>query len=168
MQHKSAHLSTLSSYHRLFATDVLISPAGRPDVLFGEDDFTEVIGPINWYFLVKFRCISDLICWWGSQVETASYLQLTQSDAANMTENSSSFQIFTVYSAKSSSFQDPDHNSPIFQTLTYSLYLLNNYFMSQLSVSIALYFNFTCKIYSGDELMLMLFPLPVLSIAYFN
>ena len=117
MQHISAHPCTRSSYRRHIATDVLIPPAGRPDVLLGEDGFNEVHGYLNWYFLVKIRCISDLICWGSRQVETVSYLQLTQSDDANMTKNSSSFQIFTVYSAKYSSFQDSDHQFPGFPNL---------------------------------------------------
>jgi len=47
MQHISAHPCTRSSYRRHIATDVLIPPAGRPDVLLGEDGFNEVHGYLN-------------------------------------------------------------------------------------------------------------------------
>jgi len=106
-QRISVHSSTRPSYRCHVATDVFISPAGLPGVLLlGEDDFKEARGFLNWYLGVKIRCISDNF------------------DDANLTENFSSFQIFTVYSDKSWSFQDSDHNSPVFQPLTYSLYRL--------------------------------------------
>jgi len=56
-QHTSAHHSARSSYRRHIATEVLISPTGRPDFLLSEDDFKEVRGSLNWCFLVKIRCI---------------------------------------------------------------------------------------------------------------